>query len=438
MTSKGRTAKVYHADLWGRREEKYAWLQDHDWRITDWREIRPASEFYLFVPSDATLRERYSQFVKVTDIFPVNSVGIVTARDSLTIRWTPDEMWTTALNFSKLESELARQAYSLGRDARDWKVPLAQEDLRQSGPDRHHIVPILYRPFDLRYTYYTGQSRGFIGQPQRAVMGQMLGGDNLGMSTTRSVEIGQGFQHVFCTSYPIQHHTVSLKEVNYLFPLHLYGDRGQGKLLPAHAPAERQPNLNSEIVVALAKAYGGEPTPEQIFHYVYAVLYAPTYREKYAEFLRLDFPRVPFTQDPELFKKVAELGKRLVDLHLLRSPELDPPIARFQGEGDGKVLVSGKKGLRYDAERERVYINPTQYFEGVPPEVWEYQIGGYQVCHKWLKDRKDRKLALDEIRTYCRIATALVKTIEIQHQIDSIYASVEGTVSQPTDSPARG
>jgi len=125
---------------------------------------------------------------------------------------------------------------------------------------------------------------------------------------------------------------------------------------------------------------------------------------------------------------MAELGERLVELHLLRSPELDPPLVRFQGEGDGKVIVSGKKGLRYDAAQERVYINQNQYFSPVSPEVWGYPIGGYQVCHKWLKDRKDRTLTLDEIRTYCRITTALSRTIEVQSHIDEFYHAAEGEV----------
>jgi len=176
----------------------------------------------------------------------------------------------------------------------------------------------------------------------------------------------------------------------------------------------------------LAEASGEEPSPEDVFHYVYAVLYAPSYREKYAEFLRIDFPRIPFTSDYELFKRMAELGRRLVDLHLLRSPELDPPIARFQGEGDGEVQT-GKKGLRYDPEGARVYINETQYFEGVPPEVWEYYIGGYQVCHKWLKDRKGRRLSAAEIRTFCHIVTALSRTIVIQRTINVLFGQLEET-----------
>ena len=387
---------------------------------------------YLFVPTDERALERYNAFPKVTDIFPVYSVGIVTARDRLTIRWTPEEVWTTVLNFSRMDPELAREAYKLGKDARDWKVPLAQEDLRRSGPKREHIVPILYRPFDVRYTYYTGQSRGFIGQPQRRLMCHMLAGKNLAMCTTRNVEIGQGFQHVFCTSHLIQHHAVSLKEVNYLFPLYLYSGRDEGKLLSTHPAVKQRANLNPDLLQALAKAYGREPTSEDIFQYVYAVLYAPSYREKYAQLLRIDFPRIPFTSDYELFKRMAELGRRLVDLHLLRSPELDPPIARFQGEGDGEVQT-GKKGLRYDPESARVYINETQYFEGVPPEVWEYHIGGYQVCHKWLKDRKnrDKGLSADEIRTYCRIVTALAKTIEVQCRINRLYHMIEDNLLVP-------
>jgi len=154
------------------------------------------------------------------------------------------------------------------------------------------------------------------------------------------------------------------------------------------------------------------------------MLYTPVYREKYTEFLRSDFPQVPFTKDRKLFEKLAALGKRLVDLHLLRSDELDPPISKFEGSGDG-IVKTGKKGLRHDPKTERVYINGTQYFEGVPPEVWEYQIGGYQVCHKWLKDRKDRRLSLDEIKTYCRVVTALLKTIEVQEEIDKLYPVVE-------------
>ncbi|MGB9735425.1 MAG: type ISP restriction/modification enzyme, partial [bacterium] len=135
---------------------------------------------------------------------------------------------------------------------------------------------------------------------------------------------------------------------------------------------------------------------------------------------KIDFPRIPFTKDYMLFKTMSEYGNKLVDLHLLKSSKLDQPVARFQGKGDNRV-----EKLRYDSKAELLYINDTQYFEGIKPEVFEYQIGGYQVCDKWLKDRKDRTLSLEEIQTYCRIATAIENTIKIQDRIDAVYQQTE-------------
>jgi predicted helicase len=177
--------------------------------------------------------------------------------------------------------------------------------------------------------------------------------------------------------------------------------------------------------LALEEAYGKKPAPEEIFNYVYAVLYAPTFREKYAEFLRMDFPRVPITVDAKLFSELAKLGARLSSLHLLKSPELDPPACRFQGEGDGRLAKGKKGGLHYDPAKKRVYINATQTFGPIPQKVWEYRVGGYQVCEKWLKDRIARPLAVDDIRTYCRIVTAIGLTIDIQAKIDALYPRVE-------------
>ena len=162
--------------------------------------------------------------------------------------------------------------------------------------------------------------------------------------------------------------------------------------------------------------------PEAIFHYVYAVLYTPAYRTKYAEFLKMDFPRIPFTSDAKLFKKLSALGEKLVALHLLQSPDLNPPACRFEGDGNNRVE---KTGLRYADDEERVYINAAQHFAPVPAAVWAYQIGGYQVCEKWLKDRQERHLELNDITAYCRAVTALGRTMALQRQIDGLYAGVE-------------
>ncbi len=417
-------SEMYHADLWGLRQDKYDWLLNHDVETTDWQEISPKPEFYLFLPRDEAALERYNEFVKVTEIFPVNSVGIVTARDRLTICWTPEEAWQTVVTFANMDPELARKAYKLRKDVRDWKVAWAQQDLKESGLDRDKIVPILYRPFDVRYTYYTGNSRGFHCMPRRDVMGHMMR-ENVGLITPRQHKDEFG---AYVTKHIGTHKTVAVYDINYYFPLYLYPDTSKKDLFSDLEPDERKPNLNSEIVAALTAAYGEEPTPEDIFHYIYAVLYADTYREKYAEFLKIDFPRIPFTADLELFQALAALGKRLVGLHLLRSEELDPPAARFQGQGDSRVARTKSQGFRYEPEKERVYVNKTQYFEPVPLELWEYQIGGYQVLAKWLKDRRERQLNLEEIKTYCRVVTAIQRTIALQEEIDALYPEAESQI----------
>ncbi len=423
-TGEGGEAEVHHAHLWGLRETKYAWLEGHDVSTTPWAELRPISEFYLFVPRHEAELERYATFPSVTEIFPQYSVGIVTARDRLTIHWTPEEVWTTVLNFSRLDPEVARRAFHLGNKVSADRIRRAQQDVQD--PSRDMIVPILYRPFDVRFTYYTGKAGRFHERPRADVMRHMLAGENVALILPRRVEYKGGWHHAFVAQWISEHVAVSLKTTDYHFPLLLYPEEGQSEQL-----VQRVPNLKPELLAMLAGAYGREVGPEEVFHYIYAVLYAPAYREKYADFLRLDFPRVPFPEEGEIFEALAELGERLAALHLLRSPELDPPMARFEGQGDSRVASSKREGFRYDAQAHRVYINASQYFAPVPPEVWEYTIGGYQVCEKWLKDRKGRQLTLEEIRTYCRIATALARTIEIQEEIDEVYSRVEARPLAP-------
>ena len=239
----------------------------------------------------------------------------------------------------------------------------------------------------------------------------------------------------FITKNIIGHKTVSAYDINSLFPLYIYSTVQKQDLFSDHESAEKKPNIKPEIFEMLNKLYATSPsiplltkerevkgevfTPEEMFYYIYAVLYSNVYRTKYAEFLKIDFPRIPFTSNYKLFIKFGKLGKQLADLHLLKSDYLNKPISKFSGKGDNKVTQRPK----YD--NEKVYINATQYFTNVKEEVWNYQIGGYQVCDKWLKDRKDRELSLDEIETYCKIVTALSKTIELQKKIDENYEWVE-------------
>ncbi len=434
-------AVVHHADLYGLREEKYTWLDCHDRARTKWVKLRPPSPFYYFVLRNDSLEVAYRRYTSVAEIFPVTSVGIVTARDALTIHRSAEETWNTVRAFSRMDAELARQGYNLGKDSRDWKVALAQKDLCDSGPSRDKVTPVLYRPFDQRYTYYTGRIKGFICMPLYDVMRHMLAGENLAILMPKRVEQVGTWQHVFALDVISDHVAVSLKTVDYHFPLYLYPTVDKQDLFSIHESSERRPNLNPAMLSALASAFGKEPSPEEIFFYIYAILYSPTYRKKYSEFLRMDFPRIPFTSDAKLFRKLAVLGEKLVGLHLLKSPELDPPSCRFDGKGDNRVGKGRQDGLRYEKGKKRAFINATQYFAPVPEPVWSYQIGGYQVCEKWLKDRRERQLKLDDIRTYCRVVTALGRTIDIQGKIDALYPSVEKkalTISDPGQGDAAG
>ena len=418
---KEKTKSVVHHELLGLREGKYEWLNNHSIQNVKWDKLEPNSEFYLFIPQDQRMQKSYQAFTKLTEIFPINSVGIVTARDALTIAITEDEIWKRIKNFSRLEPGLARQTYKLGKDTRDWKVGFAQKDLKDSGLNKNNLTPISYRPFDIRYTYYTGKSRGFHCMPRSEIMQHFLM-ENVGLLICRQ-QNKVGFFHSFITDKIIEACVVSnrTREINYVLPLYLYPETNKKDLFSEHGTGEKKPNIKPELFEELKNNYKKEVTPEEIFYYIYGVLYSNTYRKKYAEFLKIDFPRIPFTKDYLLFIQLGKLGKQLADIHLLKSKELDKTISKFPIGGSNKVEKPNYEG-------GKVWINKEQYFGDVKEEVWQYQIGGYQVCEKWLKDRKGRVLTLDEILTYCKIVTALSKTIELQNEIDKYFENVERTV----------
>ena len=418
---------VNHAELWGLREKKYDWLDENDLKSTSWKELSPKADMYLFVPRDERQAEQYERFIKITDIFPVNSVGIVTSRDAFVIDHDKEALKRRIRQFrdKSLPDEFIREAFGLG-DTSNFNLKEAREKIAKDQDWEDAITQILYRPFDVRWIFYHDE---VIERGRKEVM-QHLMHDNLGLITVRQVAEGV-FDHAYVANTVVESRiTLSNKGIAYIFPLYIYKEKeakkglSSGTLMMLFEPqAEYQvkrPNLSPKLLAQLKASYKKAPTPEEIYYYIYAVLYSNTYRTNYSEFLKTDFPRIPFTKDIELFGNLAQLGERLASLHLMTSPELDRPVARFEGEGDNKVDKP-----KYDSKTERVYINTSRYFEGVSPAVWEYRIGGYQVCDKWLKDRKGRTLQLDDIKHYCRVVTAIAKTIETQREIDGIYEDVE-------------
>jgi predicted helicase len=435
VKKKGLEKGIWQADLRGTREDKYAYLEQHESKEMSWHELRPRGEAYLLIPRDNTLASTYEMMPSLRDVFKLHNVGLYTSRDALTIHFDVESAWRAVSRFAAMPSEEARTFFSLPNDVRDWKVSLAQEDLQRSGPCRDNIVPILYRPFDIRYTYYTGHSRGFMCMPRNEVMHHMLG-ENIGLCCIRQAAIDETFSHALVCSNLVDNRAfLSSKGVAQLCPLYLLDDDPNTSTDTAFAlshPHGRRSNLNPVLVASVAGGLGlevvsdgrgdlahGSMGPEDLFAYVYAVLYSPAYRTRYGELLKTDFPRIPFTKDRNTFLKLAELGQQLIDLHLMRSPELDNPISRFCGKGDSAVTK-----VEYDADRGRVSINPTQYFDGVTPELWTYQIGGYQILAKWLKDRKGRFLTSADTIHYSHIVTVLQKTMGVQEQVDVAFQTM--------------
>ncbi len=416
-----KTKSIVHQEIFGFRETKYDWLIKNNIKNVKWNKLIPKSEFYLFIPQDSNLQDKYYNFLKITDIFPANNVGIVTSRDSFVIDNNKRQLEKRIRQFveSKIDDEIIKQTYGL-KENKNWEIGERRKNLRKDDDWEQAFTQILYRPFDVQWIFYHDE---MVERSRKETMRHMLE-ENLGLITVRQVAEGI-FNHINVTNNIIESRiTLSNKGIAYLFPLYLYPNTDKKDLFSEHETGEKKPNIKPELFEESKASFKKEVTPEEIFYYIYAVLYSNTYRKKYAEFLKIDFPRIPFTKDYNHFIQLGRLGKQLADLHLLKSNDLDNPAksgTKFPKDGTNKV-----EKPKY--ENEKVWINKEQYFDGIKEDVWQYQIGGYQVCEKWLKDRKDRTLSTEEVKTYCKIVTALSKTIGLQKEIDKNFEQVEKTV----------
>ena len=428
-------ARVFHADLWGEREAndsggKYGWLAANDIGSTDWAELSPRPPLHLFVPRDEALMEEYEEAWSIPAIFSPNgdpAPGIVTTHDQFAISWTPEEATEKVERLLATQSE--EEARGLWRLCKQdqWQYGRAMREL-SDGSWRERVEPILYRPFDTRTTVF---DRNVAVHRRERVMRHMQAGPNLGLSTTRSTEIAEGWEHAFVSRALIQHHTVSLKEVNYLFPLYLYPVE-----TPTDVGAIREANLDVDLVerlqVTLGLDFVGDGAgdlsatfgPEDVFHYIYAILHSPEYRRRYTDFLKSDFPRIPLTGDRTLFAALAGLGQRLAALHLMEAAGANRPA--FPQTGSNRVDKVRYAPPSTGAEPGRVWINRDQYFEGVESGTWAFAIGGYRPAEKWLKDRKDRILSFNDIAHYRRICAALAETLGTMRHIDQTIEACGG------------
>jgi predicted helicase len=436
-TKNGKECKVYHRDIQGLREEKYNWLEKKPFKPKDYEILKPVTPWYFLAKKDFENIEQYEKWFSISEIFPVNSTGVKTHRDDLVISYSLNDLENRMRQFRNLKFDEAfiREAYNV-KDTIEWSLKEARLKASNDADFFEKICIVNFRPFDKMFIIY---SDDLIERPRRDVMQHMLK-ENIGIVCSRQTKAT--FKHVLVTD--------TICDVNLtgtagsfgsgnLFPLYLYETERTKKratlstMMLFEPAAEygksksqgdrgKKANIAPQVFEQLKKAYGKTPTPEQILGYCYAVLYSNTYREKYAEFLKIDFPRIPFTKNDELFHEMSKLGSELIELHLLKHKALNKPILKYFGKGKDDAIVKP----RYDEENERVYINDQKYFENVSAEVWNYQIGGYQVMEKYLKDRKGRQM--DDAGHYCLMGTSISKTIEVQQSIDKLFPKVEKKV----------
>ncbi|HZM06374.1 MAG TPA: type ISP restriction/modification enzyme [Candidatus Saccharimonadales bacterium] len=420
-------ASVRYVDLWGRRGGKYQWLDDHHSENTKWQKLRPEAPGFYLVPRDASLEKEFRTLWSVRDLFPVSGNAIKTERDRLTIQFSEAEIKRVVGDFKMEAVEELRMKFELGPDSRDWSIARAQADVQENAKEQF-TYPVVYRPFDVRYTWYSGRGKGFIGTPASSLMHHMLEGDNLGLCCLRQARRAQidGF---FAVKNLVGKDVVSPFDIGTVFPLYLYpnGNLPEEDLF-AHDNG-RRPNLSAAFIEdfceklkvkfvpnGLGRPGKRELGPELIFHYAYAVFHSPAYRERYAEFLRADFPRLPMTTDFELFRELAGFGGELVNLHARGKG--DPRGISFPVKGDNII-----EQVRYQPpqgeEPGRVWINDRQHFAGVPETAWTFPIGGYLPAQRWLKDRVGRALGYEEQSEYQRIIWALIQTRRLMGEIDA-------------------
>ncbi|WP_424947089.1 type ISP restriction/modification enzyme [Candidatus Spongiihabitans sp.] len=396
---------VFHADFYGKRDEKYKDCLENDIATTPWKQVTPTAPFYLFIPRDNKAAKKYEKFYSVKDIFITQSTGIKSHRDHFAFAFDADEIKPRINHLidKKISTESLREKYNL-KDTGDWSLESARTALRYEHSFNQFLKPCLYRPFDTRWCYYGKET---MERPRPEVMRHMLAGRNVALSVSRSATGQSSWQDAFVVDKIAEFGIMSTRPGNSapIFPLYRY-DTAVGQ-------TTRNENLNPEFRRWIDDRYAIAHSPEDILGCIYAILHSPDYRKRYADFLRSDFPRIPFPDDNDEFKRLADIGGELIKAHLLRD-HCAGDLAQHAGTGTSHKVEK----IRYDETAERLYFNQDEYFAPIPPQVFNFQIGGYQPLDKYLKSRKDRTLTLPETETIQKTANAIAFTIEKMREID--------------------
>ncbi len=414
-------ATVHHQDAWGSRNSKYNMLFEENIFSKNFTKIQTPAPMYFMVPKDYALAGVYEQGFSIKQSFSVNSVGFVSARDIINISFNEESAKEKIEFLQEADENSVRRRFGIDKDSTTWKVRWAQDDARNTNINEN-LQKVNYRPFDIRHTVYTGKSGGLYARPIKAIMKHFLAGENFGLHIGRQGQVVGSMQWnlVYVSKDIIDFNTFYRGGV-LAHPLYLYNEDGS-----------RQPNLAPDLISEFSKCLNLPFTddhsnkdangttafsPLDVLDYIYAVLHSPLYRDTYKEFLKTDFPRVPYP-DKKTFWQLVALGREVRLFHLMEHKDSDKLITTFPKAGDGFL-----DKIKYNDSKNRVYINAEQYFGDVPKDAWAFHIGGYQPAQKWLKDRKkaDRKLVPDDIMHWQKIIVAQTNTIRLMKEIDRMF-----------------
>ena len=434
----GSLARVYHYELFGKRFEKYAFLAKTSFSDVPWKELCPQRPQFFFVPKDFSIQEEYEKGFKIDELMKMNTSGVQSGRDLLFI---DENHYDLEARIEKLLQKKYDSNFSKCYNVEDSSGYPLLKRIAESQFNPSKIQKYLYRPFDPKIIYYDEKliKRAFFKVHNNLIEKK----ENFALIASR--QCIDNWKYVFCTNNVCDMNLIAsagkLGGGN-VFPLYLYPTEGEEKL-----GETRKPNLDEKIWhkidACLDECHSGgrgpiesmDPikasplqgdnrshttTPEQVFDYIYGILHTPSYREKYKEFLKIDFPRIPYPENKEDFERIVSIGNKLRKLHLME--EIPPQATSFDIEGDNAVSE-----IRFEKEipdqvgddiSGKVYINKTQYFGNVPELAWNFYIGGYQPAQKWLKDRKNRTLTYDDISHYRKIIAILIETHKLMLELD--------------------
>ncbi|MCG8202563.1 N-6 DNA methylase [Tenacibaculum finnmarkense] len=431
-------AKVFHYDLFGKRTLKYDFLKDNNLKSINFVELPNKAPNYFMVKKDFEDEDEYNKGFSTKELFTKNVLGFQTHRDKFAISIDKQDIYkrTSDLFDDNLSNDYLYKKYDL-KDNRDWKLPKARTEINADKKWEEKIIKANYRPFDVRWCYF---SNVVMDYPRKELIQNVAFKDNLVLIVPR--QCTSDWRYIFISNKVIEANltgTAGRYGAGYAFPLYLYPEeKANLEIFSEDKKGEaivRVPNLDKKIINKIAKKLGLKFTTEKeetaktfapidVLDYIYAVLHSPNYRETYKEFLKIDFPRVPFPKDEKTFWDLVKLGGEIRQIHLLESPIVEDAITQYLGDGDNIITRKlTKTDIGYQAVTDthgKVWINDINYFDNVPLVAWEFYIGGYQPAQKWLKDRKGRELDYEDIFHYNKIIVALTQTDKIMKEIDLI------------------